>query len=66
MRNFGKIKCEFQTAGYLAFLNMLKPYPFAGCVECMNIQHGVVFHAEPVRNVRVGSFRRFLEKPTNR
>ena len=66
MRNFGKIKCEFQTAGYLAFLNMLKPYPFAGCVECMNIRHGVVFHVEPVRNVRVGSLRRFPEKPTNR
>ena len=28
--------------------------------------HGVVLHAEPVRNVRVGSFRRFPEKPTNR
>ena len=25
-------------------------------------QHGVVFHAVPVRNVRVGSFRRFPEK----
>ena len=48
-----------------------KPYPVAWCLESAywNVwifQHGVVFHAEPVRNVRVGSFRRFLEKPTNR
>ena len=34
MRNFGKIKYEFHTAGYLAFS---KPHPVAGCVECMNI-----------------------------
>jgi len=68
MRNFGKIRCEFQTAGYLVFL---KPYPVAGCVDTAYwnawiFQHGVVFHAEPVRNVRVRSFRRFPEKPTNR
>ena len=37
MRNFGKVICEFQTAGHLAFLKMLKPYPFVGCEECMNI-----------------------------
>jgi len=30
MRNFGKIRYEFQTAGYLVFL---KPYPVAGCVD---------------------------------
>ena len=56
----------FQTAGYLVFL---KPYPVAGCVDTAywNVWiHGVVFHAEPVRNVRVGSFWRFPEKQTNR
>jgi len=34
MRNFKKIRCEFQTSGYLA---LLKPCSVAGCVECLNI-----------------------------
>ena len=69
MRNFRTITCEFQTAEYLVFL---KPYPVAGCVDytaSWNVwifQHGVVFHAEPVRNVCVRSFRKFPENPTNR
>ena len=63
VRNFGNITCEFQTVGYLVFL---KPYPVAGCVDTgyRNVwifQRGVVFHAERVRNVRLGSFRRFPE-----
>ena len=33
MRNFGKIVCEFQTAGYLVFW---KPYPVTGYVDTAN------------------------------
>ena len=62
MRNFGKIRWEFRTAGYLVFL---KPYPDAGWHSVLKwtFQRGVLFHLEPVRKCASARSEDFRKSP---
>ena len=61
-RNFGKIRCEFHTTGYLVFW---KPYPVAKCVDTAywNEYFNMASFSTRCQFVTCASARK---KPTNR